>query len=154
MTNEPNNPPVRLLVHYQSLCEQEAPDLVVAVPGRAIWAAVRLNLSGFVKVIDADSKRQVRFTARSARRRETLLGRPLPAWAGYVAGVTALIDVDAMPGVEILICSDEPAGPRRDHSQGMLMAALWHQVNNLPLDEHALFQLAEAARREYVEQVG
>lgn len=154
MTEERNDPPVRLLVQYQSLCAHDAPDLLVCVPGRDIWAAVRFNGAAFVKLIDADAGRQVRFTIRSAVRRETLLHRPLPRWALYAAGVTALIDLPVLPGAEILVCSDEPGGPRGDHALGMLMAAYWHAVNDLPLEETPLFHLAERARRDYVESAG
>jgi hypothetical protein len=151
MIDERLDPPVRLLALYQQICSADMPDLVVAVPGRAIWAAVHFTGTTFFKVIDADGARHTRFDVRSSRHKRTLLRRPIPDWARYAAGVTALASVRFLPGAEILVCSDETSGPRRDHSLGMLITALWNEVNDLPTDEDTLFQMAERTRRDYIE---
>ncbi len=146
----PLDPPVRLLAGFDTRCGGE-PDLVVGASGRAAWAAARFTGASFYVVHDADSPRRARFDLRGARRGITLYRRPIPAWARYLAGVTALSDLQSLPGAEIVVCSDEPAGPRRDHALGMVAAALWHTINDLPTEEADLFQIAERARREYVE---
>lgn len=145
------DPPLRLLVGFQARCDGATPDFVVAATGRAAWAAVRLTGSAHYTLHDADSPRRARFSLASASRHQTLLSRPLPAWARYAAGVTALCGLPLLPGADLVLCADEPLGPRRSHALGMAIAAVWHQVNQMPLEEDALFQLAERARRDYVE---
>lgn len=148
---EENNPPVRLLACYQQvLSTEDEPDMVVSAPGRAIWAAARFTGTTFFTLIDGDNNRRTRFDVRSARKKETLLRRPLPRWARYAAGVTALIEARSLPGADILYCSDEPNGPRGEHAVGILIAALWHELNDLSMDEDDLLQIAEMVRREYV----
>lgn len=145
------DPPVRLLARFQELLRADTPDAVIAAPGRAAWGAVRFTGTTYFTIFDADDGRRARFDVRSARRRQTLLHRPLPRWVRYAAGVTALLNVPFLPGADIVICRDEPPGPRSDHSLGILIATLWSEVNDLPADEGSLFQIAERIRREYIE---
>jgi hypothetical protein len=51
----------------------------------------------------------------------------------------------------VVICGDEPLGARYDHALGILFAALLRQVGGMPYDEQMLVEIAERARREYVE---
>lgn len=150
--SEQVNPPIRLLAAFEQFFGSDAPDLVVAAPGRACWAAVRFNGTTHYQVVNGDKQVRVKFDQRSARHKQTLLGRPIPRWARYAAGVTVSIQVRMLPGADVVIISDEPPGIRTEHSVGILMAALWHEVNGETLDEQVLFQIAEQARREYIER--
>lgn len=148
--NTPADPPIRLLAKFEQIFST-APQIVVQAPGREMWAAVRLNGMGHCTLYTADGDGRTTFTYQSAKRKQTIHHRPLPRWARYAAGATLYVDVAEMPGIDVVICGDEPAGPRYDHALGILFAALWHEVNRETCDPADLLEIAERARREYVE---
>lgn len=116
-----------------------------------MWAAARYNGSAHYTVYSADTHRRTRFDYQSAKRKQTLHHRPLPRWARYIAGVCLKLDVLEMPGLDVVICGDEPAGPRYDHALAILFAALWYEVNMCECTPEAVFEVAEQVRREYIE---
>ncbi|MCC6802665.1 MAG: hypothetical protein IT319_07255 [Anaerolineae bacterium] len=149
--NLPADPPIRLLAKFQQIFPDISPQLVVQVPEREMWAAARFNGMGHCTVYTADGNGHTSFSYQSAKRKQTIYHRPLPRWARYMAGATLLIDVAEMPGVDVVVCGDEPTGPRYDHALGMLFAALWYEVNMESCDPAQLLEIAERVRREYVE---
>jgi hypothetical protein len=147
--NETPAPPIRLLADFQARCGSP-PDLIAGAGERRAWAVAHFTGGGFYIVHHGDSTGVTRFDARTARRRLTLLRRPIPIWARYAAGVAALLE-QPLPGAHIALYSDEPAGPRRAHALGMAVAGLWQRAHGLPDDEPTLFAIAEQVRRAYVE---
>jgi hypothetical protein len=61
-----------------------------------------------------------------------------------------MIDVAEMPGVDVVVCGDEPAGPRYDFALGILFGALWSELNGQAVSEAELIELTDRVRREYV----
>lgn len=145
------NPPIRLLMKFEQLFPSNPAQMVVRAPGREMWAAVRFNGAHHVNVYSADSDGRASFSYQSAKRRETIHHRPLPLWARYIAGVSVLVDVAEMPGIDAVVCGDEPAGPRYEFALGILFAAVWYEINALPFIPKDLIDITEQARREYVE---
>lgn len=115
-----------------------------------MWAAACFNGSARCTVYTADGDGRTSFSYQSAKRKQTIHHRPLPRWARYMAGVTVMVDVAEMPGINVVICGDEPAGPRYEFSLGILFAALWHEINLEQVDPALLLEVVEAVRRDYV----
>jgi len=146
----PFDPPIRLLIHYQTLYPETSPHWLIAPPGREMWAAAKPAPADHFCVYDVESESQATFSRQSAKSKRTILNRPLPRWARYVAGVILLMD-DA-PGVEAVICGDEPLGVRYEHSLGVVFAALMYDMQGIDYDERALVDFTERVRREYVDK--
>lgn len=149
--NLPKDPPIRLLAKFDQIFPDSAPQLIVQAPGREMWAAACFNGMGHCTVYTADGEGRTSFNYQSAKRKLTIHHRPLPRWARYMAGATLLVDVPEIPGVDVVVCGDEPPGPRYDHALGMLFAALWYEINMESADAEQLLEIAERVRREYIE---
>ena len=148
---KPNDPPIRLLAKYGQVFPAVSPQIVLQAPGREMWAAASYNGTANCTVCTAESDGRTTFNYQSAKLKQTISRRPLPAWARYIAGVSVLLDVAEMPGLNVVACGDEPAGPRYDHALAILFAALWYEVNHVDPDPELLLDVAERVRREYVE---
>ncbi len=149
--NATNDPPIRLLTKFAEAFPEKSPQIVVQAPDREMWAAASFNGTAACKVFTADGTGRTTFSYQSAKRKQTIHRRPIPRWARYLAGVSVLLDVPEMPGVDVVVCGDEPAGPRYDFSLGILFAALWYEVNMETCDLEALQEITERVRREYIE---
>ncbi|MBE2267954.1 MAG: hypothetical protein IAE80_06955 [Anaerolinea sp.] len=145
----PFDPPIRLLVHYQTLYPDTPPQWLVAPSERDMWAAGHAGSPDLFTVFDVESEAQACFSRQSAKAKKTILNRPLPRWARYVAGVALLSDVNG--GIEAVICGDEAAGVRYEYALGVVFAALLYEMQGLEVDERVLLDLVERVRREYVE---
>lgn len=149
--NTVNDPPIRLLARFEEVFPTKSPQIVVQAPERAMWAAASFNGTGNYTVCTTGGDVRTTFTYQSAKRKETVHRRPLPRWVRYIAGVTALIDVPEMPGIDVVMCGDESGGPRYEYSLGILFAALWYEINLEEYQPDQLQEIAERVRREYVE---
>ena len=96
-------------------------------------------------------RRADEFQLPERQTKQTIRHRPLPRWVRYIAGVNVLLDVLEMPGIDAVVCGNEPPGPRYDHALGILFAALWYEVNDTPCDPRELLDITERVRREYIE---
>ncbi|HVU14754.1 MAG TPA: hypothetical protein VHD90_25940 [Phototrophicaceae bacterium] len=151
LDSTPNDPPVRLLAKYGQYFPATSPQLVLQAPERLMWAAASFNGKAQCVVRSGDLDAQTSFTYQSAKHKQTIYRRPLPSWARYIAGVSVLLDVPEMPGLNVVFCGDEPTGPRYDHALAILFAALWYDINMVDdYDPNALVEIAERVRREYV----
>lgn len=146
---QPLNPPLRLLASFAALLPDREP-LILQAPGRDLWAAAAFFPSGRCQLHALDLKARTAFTRQSALYHQTVLRRPLPRWARYAAGTVLALDHLDVPGVTLLICGDEPPGPRYEYGLGVLVAALWHTLADAPLDERAAIELVDRVGREYV----
>ncbi len=149
--NAPNDPPIRLLAKFEQAFPDASPSIVVRAPDREMWAVASFNGKGYCTVCTADGSGKTTFSYQSAKLKQTVHRRPLPRWARYIAGVSLLLDVPEMPGIDVVYCGDEPPGPRYDHALAILFAALWYEVNMQDYDPDNLMEIAERVRREYVE---
>ena len=145
-----SDPPIRLLAKFEQLFPSSAPQILVQAPGREMWAAANYNGKAHCRVYSAESDAQTAFSYQSAKRKQTILRRPLPPWARYIAGVSLMIDVAEMPGVDVVVCGDEPTGPRYDFALGILFGAFWQELNGQSVSEAELIELTDRVRREYV----
>ena len=147
----PIDPPVRLLSTFEQLYPGSSPHVLVQAPEREMWAAARFNGAGHFMVYSADTSARTTFSYQSAKRKQTIHRRPLPSWARYIAGVSVLLDVLEMPGIDAVICGNEPPGPRYDHALAILFGALWREINMNEYSAEELLEVAEQVRREYIE---
>ncbi len=145
-----SDPPIRLLAKFQQLYPSAAPQLVVQAPGREMWAAANFNGTPHITVWSADLNVQTTFSYQSAKVKQTVRRRPLPHWARYIAGVSYLIDIEEMPGVDVVVCGNEPVGPRYEFALGILFAAFWRDLNGQSVDEAELVEIVDLVRREYL----
>lgn len=150
---ETNDPPVRLLAAFQIAFDEAEPDIILKAPGRDLWLAATPSADGTVQMFAPDLGRHTAFSVRSARARKTLLRRPLPAWARYVAGVIVAQYTDGLdvPGLQLVALGEELPGPRYHHALGLAVAALLYNLRQQPISDESLLEIVERARRDYVE---
>jgi galactokinase len=145
--------PVRLLVQYQSRYPASEPEITLQAPDREMWIMATLNESGRIALDCVDLESRAVFTIHSARGKKTVQHRPLPRWARYAAGV--ILDMDrngfTFKGLNAVVGGNEPPGARYEYTLGILFAALALQVYNQPFVNVKLFEIADRARRDYVE---
>lgn len=126
MTEPAVNPPLRLLVAFETLVG-EPPDFMLGVPGREMWVAGRPWLPGRWQFHVPDLEAQVLFTPHSLRRGRNAAGRPIPPWARYLAGVVrTLEDMALLPiqGAQLVVVADEPPGPRYEFALAMCLVVV------------------------------
>lgn len=145
---EPIDPPVHLLAAFQRAFN-DAAQVVVRAPNRELWAAARLvEPVTWTLVLDGEEHRAT-FSYQSAKKKQTILKRPLPKWARYAGGVCCLADA-APPGFEAVLSGTEPPGPRRDHAVGLAYAALVREICDAAWSDDDLTDLLDQVRREYL----
>jgi hypothetical protein len=151
--NISGDPPMRLLLAFQQQFPEADPDWILQAPGRDMWAAARFAPEPTFTLYVADLDGRTTFSFRSAKTRTTVFNRPLPNWARYPAGVLLLLREFGLEttGLQACLIGSEPAGPRYEYGLGVAVAALWHQVHDLPYTAGSLIDLLERVRREYVE---
>ncbi len=144
---------MRLLMTFQGHFPDLSPDYILQAPGRDLWIAAAFNDQPSFTVATVELDAHTTFSYRSAKTRTTVFNRPLPGWARYPAGVLlALRDLGMeKTGLQAALGGSEPAGPRYEHSLGITIAALWHELFQQPYTPQSLVELVEQVRREYVE---
>ncbi|NWF69942.1 MAG: hypothetical protein HXY40_12725 [Chloroflexi bacterium] len=150
-----DNPPVRLLSLFGQAFPQLSPERVIKTPGRELWVAAAAATHDTVTIYATELGARTYFTVRSARRKSNPRGRPLPAWARYIAGVSLALDEMGMAisGQYIALAGNEPPGPRYDYALGMAYAALVYHLNEQLCTDSALLDLVERVRRDYIDKV-
>lgn len=144
------NPPLRLLTAFAEAFSTN-PKLTLEVPGREMWLAAEPASEGRYVLVVPDLEARTQFDWRSARQKRTLHQRPLPAWAAYCAGTLLELMYDGLtlPGANLAIAGEEPAGPRYDYALGMAFATLAYHTNEQPCTADTLIALMERVRRSY-----
>lgn len=147
------DPPMRLLMAFQQEFPNLSADWILQAPGRDMWVAAAFVEQPSFTVASADLDARATFSYRSAKTRITVLNRPLPGWALYLAGTLLLLRDMGMEhtGLHAVLAGGEPAGPRYEHALGIAIAALWHELYQRPYTSKELVELVERVRREYVE---
>jgi hypothetical protein len=146
------NPPLRLLSVFNTVHPGVMPAYIVQASGREMWVAAVEDAESFtIHAPDLDHRTQ--FTWRTARRKQTVLRRPLPSWARYPAGVVVNLCQNGMDldGLSAVVVGGEALGPRYDYSLGVAFATLWHEIHEREYDPDALIAIVERVRTEYIE---
>lgn len=117
------NPPLRLLSAFPSA---HAPQWVVSVEDHDAWAAASPIKRGGWMLLLPDWGGCVRLTPSSIRRGRNYRGQPLPVKMQALVHVLAdYIEQETIPErLCIALCSDSPAGPRRDYAYQQVLHAL------------------------------
>jgi galactokinase len=149
------NPPLRLLVKYQERFASGTPEVLFHLAERDLWIAGRFNDRAQFSCLSLEINPALApaFTVQSARQRKTVLGRPLPRWSRYPAGVIIVMSAlgyDAR-GFDGIVCADEPPGPRYEYGLGLLYTALVHELNHLSYNHAILTEIVDHVQREYVD---
>jgi hypothetical protein len=117
------NPPLRLLSAFPSAY---APQWIVSEPDHDAWAAASpINRRGWILLLP-DWGGCVRLTPASIRRRRNYRGAPLPKRIQSLVYVLEdYVEQEAIPErLCIALCSDSPAGPRRDYAYQQVLHIL------------------------------
>lgn len=144
------NPPLRLLTAFQD-AQGTTPDVLVEVPGRAMWLAAQPTENHRQMLFVPELGGQTSFDLQSAKQMRTVRSRPLPKWARFPAGVLLSLAKQPtlnFPGMACVVVGDEPTGPRYEYSLGMAYAALWYQLNEMTVNEPMLVELLEHVQRD------
>ncbi len=148
-----SNPPLRLLMAWQAHYPQHEPQWLVKAPGRDMWVAGLMIEGHTYQLYNADTESATTFDRQGAKRKRTVLNRPLPRWARYPAGVIFHLSQQGLvvDGMGLVLAGDEPPGPRYDYGLGMAIAALVYTYHQQPYDAELLLQIVDAVRRDYME---
>jgi len=144
------NPPLRLLTAFQD-AQGTTPDVLVEVPGRAMWLAAQPSENHRQTLTVPDLEGSTIFDLQSAKQLRTIRNRPLPKWARFPARVLRSLAAQptmTFPGMACVVVGDEPTGPRYEYSLGMAYAALWYQLNEMTVNEPMLIELLEHVQRD------
>jgi hypothetical protein len=57
-----------------------------------------------------------------------------------------------MPGIDAVVCGNEPIGSRYEFALGILFAAFWRDLNGQPVSEAELVELTNRVRRDYLNE--
>jgi hypothetical protein len=117
------NPPLRLLSAFPSA---HTPQWIVSVPEHDAWAAASpINRCGWMMLLP-DWGGCVRLTPASIRRGQNYRAQPLPPRMRPLAYLLMeQVGEMALPDrLCIALCTDSPAGPRRDYAYQQVMHAL------------------------------
>jgi galactokinase len=147
------DPPLRLLVNFQQIFPDVAPEWIVQAPGREMWAAAALHQRNQFTLIAPDLEGETTFSLRSAKARRTVMNRPLPDWARYPAAVVVALCHSGLDvaGLDAIIVGEEPPGPRYHYGLGIAIAALWHELHGRTYTADSLLAIVEQVRRDYIE---
>jgi galactokinase len=146
------NPPLRLLAVIPKHLHREA-DFIVQAPGRDLWLAGVKWAEPTVQVAVPEVSAKTHFDYHSARRKQTLMNRPLPGWSRYVAGAYLRLQEDGLnvPGLSVFAISDEPAGPGFAFGLGMAFVMAACLLTDYNINDMEIRLMVESIRREYVE---
>ena len=147
------NPPLYLLATFQRYFPDTQPQWIIQAPGREMWVAAGPGREAHFVLTRVEPEGKTTFSWQSAKRKLTVLKRPLPTWARYPAGVVlnlcaAGLDVS---GLNMTLMGAESSGPRVEYSMGMALAALLHEIHEYPYTADSLLEVVERVRREYIE---
>ncbi len=146
------DPPVHLLAGFAHFFPDRAPELVVQAPGRSLWGAVARRTDEQYSLASVEWDVRVSFNYQSAKQRRTLMRRPLPHWSRYAAGVLVLLcnsGVDPL-GFDVVFAGDERDSGRYEYAVGVGFGAIHYTLDGRAMSEHALVDLTERVRREYI----
>lgn len=148
----PPNPPLRLLAAFQMTYPSQRANWIMCAPERDMWVGASIYDSGQFSVTVPDLDDETAFRVKSARIKRTVDNLTLPSWAYYLAGVAVILSNAGLtlPGADMVLAGEEPAGPRYDYSMGMAFASLWYQYNAKPYDQSILIDVLEQVRRDYI----
>jgi hypothetical protein len=146
------NYPLHLLATFQQFFPAQTPQVFVKSPDHEIWVAAALDDADAFHLASADHQARTTFTWQSAKVRQSILRRPLPAWSRFPAGVIWHLCAEGldMPGLYAALLSTEAPGPRADYGTAMTVAALWFTLFGQPYTVDGLHEILERVRREYV----
>ena len=154
MTNlDTGDPPLRLLAAFFDNFPGQTPEQVLQAPERDMWGMATQRDSGRFTIVAPDLADEVSVTLESARYGQTAFNRSLPAWARFPVGViVALADAGlALPGADIAVAGEEPAGPRYAYSLALVVAALVYALTGRPYSAAQLVALVERTRRDQLD---
>jgi hypothetical protein len=144
--------PLHLLAGFARFHPDSAPEQVLEVPGRALWAVVIARNDPCFHVASADIGLRTSFSYQTAKQRRTLLRRPLPNWARYTAGMLRYLRDTGMdfPGFDVVLAGDEGSGARYEYALGQGFGMVCYTLAGVECSEAKLRDAADHVRREYV----
>lgn len=147
-----SDPPVHLLAGFSRFFPDSAPELVVQAPGRSLWGAVARRSDELYNLASVEWDVRAAFNYQSAKQRRTLQRRPLPHWSRYAAGLLVLLcNGGADPlGFDVVFAGNERDPGRYEYAVGVGFGAIHYTLVGKSMSEHALVDLTERVRREYI----
>lgn len=146
------DPPLRLLAAFFEHFPGQTPEHLLQAPERDMWGMATPRDGGRFTIVAPDLEDEVSVTVESARHGQTAVRRPLPAWAAFPAGILATLAQMglSLPGGDIAVVGEEPAGPRYTYALGLVVAALLYALAGQSYTAEELTGVIEQARRHSV----
>src|SRR5512138_3592322 len=121
---------------------------------RSVRLVARSRPDRLVTLRAADLGESVTFSLERLADKVDVLGKPLPAWARYPAGVAWSLQEKGLPvtGIQAAFESNVPIGAGLSSSAAVevAFAALWQELNGWPATRLQLAQLCQRAENAYV----
>lgn len=144
-------PPIHLLASFHELLPDTDPEWMLSAPGFETWIAASGDVPDRYTLTLVETGARVQFSYQSAKRKQTLLRRPLPHWARYAAGLIVLYsDAFDFGGFRGVLLNAERSGPRADYGFGMAIATLIHTMAGRTIDDATLREWVDRVQREYL----
>lgn len=143
--------PIRLLAHFGEAFPDASSEFTLGVPGRELWVAGCRRQDRQFRLAAVELAARTTLTYRSAKTRQTVLHRPMPAWAFY-AGAMAVYLADKgvdCPGFNIVIAGSEGTTPRYIYALGAAFGAAYYHTAGIAFDEAVLLDDLDHARRAF-----
>jgi hypothetical protein len=143
--------PIHLLANFAQAFPDSASEFTLRVPGRDLWVAGCRRRDRQFRIAPVDLGGRAALTYQSAKLRQTVMRRPLPAWAHYAAAMAIYladksIDCD---GFNIVVAGDEGSSPRYIYALGAAFGVTYYHTAGIPCDEATLMHDLDHARRAY-----
>ncbi len=168
-------PPAGLAESFKSTFNEE-PEFLVRAPGcvnlfggyvedgegwglavaisRHVWAAARELPTTLVTLHAFDLNEQAAFRLTDLEEKKAIIGRPLPEWAQYAAGVAWNMQNAgiATPGSQMTVTGEMPMGAGLYSSAAIEVAfgMAWAEIVGWEVDRMLLARLCQHAERTYV----
>ncbi len=143
--------PIHLLAHFAEAYPESASEFTLGVPGRLLWVAGNRRRDRQFRLASVELGARTTLTYQSAKLRQTVMHRPLPAWALYAGAMAVYLAEKGVDcgGFNIVIAGDESSGPRYRYALGAAFGAAYYHTAGILFSETILLDDLEHARRAF-----
>jgi galactokinase len=141
--------PIHLLANFAEAFPESASEFTLQVPGRALWVAGCRRRDRQFRLASVGMGSRTALTYQSAKMRQTIMRRPLPAWALYAAAMAVYLADKGVDcgGFNIVIAGDEGSSSRYTYAIGAAFGAAYYQTAGISYNEATLMDDLDHARR-------
>jgi hypothetical protein len=141
--------PIHLLANFAEAYPESTSEFTLHVPGRSLWVAGCRRRDRQFRLASVEMGSRTALTYQSAKMRQTVIRRPLPAWALYAAAMAVYLADKGVDcgGFNIVIAGTEGTTTRYTYAVGAAFGAAYYGTMGIPYSEATLMDDLDHARR-------